>query len=172
MREKLVASPEETIPQLAARCVAVSNRSARVSLSLEKAAANGRSESVGQMKSIASTVGDFVHEMDMLATLLEGTTALSESSRRHLEVLIGDAEELASLTASVLRNGNQSDALESAALEKLVQTEKTWKMMLQLVMSFQSLVQLYVPHALSTGNHHSTHSDTGKMRTTRPRCSR
>lgn len=139
MREKLVAPTEDSIPQLASRCAAVSNRSARVALNLEKLA-SGRPEAALPARSLASTVGDFVQEMDMMATLLEGMDALCDRSRRHLEVLVSDAEELASSTASVL--GCDGGGPASASLEKLAQTEQTWRMMLHLVTSFQSVVQL------------------------------
>lgn len=78
---------------------------------------------------LASTVGDFVPEMEKLAALLK--------EERHSHVRVGNIS-LADLTSSVLGPGFQGEDLESKLLEKLAATPKTWTMMLQLVASFQS----------------------------------
>lgn len=124
------------------QCSAASNRSARVSLGLEKLAVRiPDRHTADQTRALASTVADFVNEMDVLSVLLEGAgdTSLSAPSRRRLGSLTSDAEELASLTSSLIGRGETPGG---ARLEKLAETKATWEMMLQLVAAFQSLVQM------------------------------
>lgn len=96
-------------------------------LGAQCSAASDRSRSAG-------TVADFVHETDVLAALLDGGAQLSDASKRHLGVLVSNADELASLTEAL--------AEKTTTLEKLIETKATWRMMLQLVASFKSLAQM------------------------------
>lgn len=135
---------EHSLSELCTRCSAIANRTARVSIKLEKLPTSTSPSWDERIKELKSTVSDFVLQMDLVVLVFQATSDIEESSQRQLEVLVSGAETLATLTSAAVldRDHGQSMQPSSAELEQLVQTQKTWSRLLQLLLSLYDYIRL------------------------------
>lgn len=138
-----------TAAALQSRTSAVSNRSARISLSLEKLSVKAATTSpasylIDPVRELAGLISDFVQGLDSLAVLLSDASSASGPTRQRLVDLLSSVEETMVTMTSVLEAAlpRQSPPVSESELRALAASGDLWRTFSSLMGTFLNIIQL------------------------------
>ncbi|KAM0323872.1 hypothetical protein ACHAQA_008453 [Verticillium albo-atrum] len=139
-------SMERTPPavELQSQCSTVANRSARVSMGLEKLAAQSSPTSdVGdELRELAGVVSALSQSAEELGQNLTNSSSLTADARRQLSSSLSACELLLGGVASDLEEALSTSSRDPSELQGFVDAAELWRLQIELVFAFQDLTQM------------------------------
>ncbi|KAG7128938.1 Ankyrin-1 like protein [Verticillium longisporum] len=130
--------------QLSSQCSTVANRSAQLSIGLEKLAAQTNAGSLihDELRELASIVSALSQGAEELSANLASATNLREQVRRQISSSMSSCELLLGGVSTDLEAALSTSAREQPELQPFTDAAELWRLHIEMVFAFQDIVHL------------------------------